>query len=116
MSDSHTFCALVCAPIPVGHRVEASWLETPSGGFMGGKAKRVALIRDLDAEIDYGEMECFADVRSIRVEPTPLPLRVRSDLRVVERARGRVTSCQVATMGFSEKFLQTTLIIDIGDE
>lgn len=106
-----TFCALLCAPIPVGHEVEASWLASPGGGFLGPKAKRLAHVKDLDSGISYGEMECFEDVTAVRLEPTPLPLELRP-LAIAERVRGRVIACQVATMGFSERFLQTTLVIE----
>lgn len=114
--SEYTFCALLCAPIPVGHEVEASWFETPSGGFFGAKPKRVAHVRDLDTEVSYGEMECFKDIGAIRQEPTPLASRLRADLKVLEQKRGKVVSCQVATMGFSELFIQTTLVIDTSEE
>lgn len=115
-SDTYAFCALVCAPIPVGHTVELSWLQTPDGGFFGSKSKRLAHVKDLDTGISFGEMECFEEVLGVRPEVRPLELSVRSDLEVKERVRGRVVACQVATMGFSEKFIQTTLVVEPTDE
>lgn len=115
MADTYTFVALLCAPVPVGHLVELTWFESPSGGFLGPKAQRLAHIRDLDTRVSFGEMGCFEEVSAMRLEPRLLPLELRSDLRVVEQTRGRVVNCQVATMGFSDKFIQTTLVIDPND-
>lgn len=56
MGDStgtYTFCALVCAPVPVGHRVEVSWLDQEGGGFFGSPSKRLAHVVDLDTGVTY---------------------------------------------------------------
>ncbi|MBX3206172.1 MAG: hypothetical protein KF764_13965 [Labilithrix sp.] len=111
MGDTYTFRALVCAPIPVGHRVAISWFGRKAG-FFGGKEERFAHLEDLDTGVVYGEMECFSDLSAIRVEPTPIGLTVRSDLKASERLEGKVVACQVATLGFRDRFIQTTLLIE----
>lgn len=111
-TGTYTFCALVCAPIPLGHRAEVAWLEKAASG-RGRSAERFAHVSDLDTGISYGEMGCFDDAQAVRQGVKPLPLAVRPDLTVAERVRGRVLACQVATMGFSQKFIQTTLVLEL---
>ncbi len=108
---AHTFIALICAPVPVGHRVEVLVLVESSGGFRKTETTRT-VVSDLDTGVVYGEMEAFEAVTSIRAEPRPLPPAPRADLAVKTRVTGRVRACQVATMGFTDRWIQTTLVIE----
>jgi hypothetical protein len=108
-----TLIALIAAPIPVGHRVEVRVLRE-SGGVFRRAGKTHTVVTDLDTGVVYGPMEAFEDVSSIRVEPHPLPLSPRTDLATESRVAGRVRACQVATMGFSDLWVQTTLVVDEG--
>jgi hypothetical protein len=105
-----TFIALVAAPVPVGHRVEVRVLVEKVGAFRRTEKEHI-VVTDLDTGVVYGPMDAFEPISGIRVEPRPLPLTPRSDLAEASRTVGRVLACQVATMGFSELWLQTTLVV-----
>ncbi len=99
---------LVAAPIPVGHRVQVVHLVEPNDHTID----RIAVV-DLEAGIRYGDMRCFERVTGITSNtPRLLPMTLREDLALKAQYWGRVAGCQVAGMGFADRWIQTTLQVD----
>ncbi|MDO8185356.1 hypothetical protein Q5424_06735 [Conexibacter sp. JD483] len=103
------------APIPLGHRVELTWL-VKLGGLRGNKPSSQPFephLRDLDSGIAYGpewQFGSYGMFRSDRVnaysqEPRP-------DLEVERTLRGRVVACTVVSVTLAEPYQQTLLLLD----
>jgi len=103
------------AAIPVGHRVELTWM-LQRGGLRGNKLSAKPFepfLRDLDSGVAYGcewHVGSFDAFRSDRVHPyasEPLP-----ELEVERTLRGRVAACTVVTVAVADPYQHTILVLD----
>lgn len=115
MTSPVTVTALGSIPIPVGNRVE---VRVFLRNLKVWKTKLEPVfdepfITDLDTGVTYGTHWHFQELTSMGSWTTlpHLPVEPRADLEVHSTTVGTVTATRVATLGFTEKFTQTTLVI-----
>ncbi len=111
-----TLPLLLCAPIPVGHRVEVRFYKGSKRGHLGTVEPDVRplepLVLDLDSGIRYGGHWLFSsagvDHHVVNVNSDG----IRADLEVVEIVTGRVRGCQVVTVNSTGLSVETLLVVE----
>lgn len=111
-----TLHLLLCAPVPVGHRVEVSFYvgqeRGPFGNMVQVNRPLEPIVVDLDAGVRYAAHWLLhqGGVNHDTVNVTTDKLR--AGLQVAETVTGRVRQCQVVTVNSTGVSIETTLVIE----
>ena len=100
MTQPQTFLCRMIAPVPVGHRVEMTWFDTPPGLF-GGSARKMdedePMVRDLDSDIVYTVSWHHSGSLSANPFSDSYPDAIHPDNRPVARVVGKVLACRLVS-------------------